>query len=214
VKVDLIAAAEDRDWSLASFHTTEKGDKTTLLRRGSALGSKTITYIGWDRVWLTDARGLCQTRLFADAPAAAQAHKTAAPAVDARPNANAGGGTGELVARVRKGIRKNGPNDFDVERSVLETVMERYAELIGNTRVMPERDGGRVAGYKMGLPKGSLLEELGFQNGDRLEAFNGLELTDPAKALEAFAKVQSGADTLSITVRRDGRPTQIDFHVK
>ncbi len=51
------------------------------------------------------------------------------------------------------------------------------------------------------------------QNGDLLQAINGFDMTDPEKAVDAYAKLRT-AGKLDITVSRDGSPTNISIAIK
>ena len=51
------------------------------------------------------------------------------------------------------------------------------------------------------------------ENGDRLESINGFEMSDPQKALEAYARLRT-ADHLTVSVNRSGTPMNIDFNIQ
>ena len=57
-----IAASADPDWSFAAFSGSD--NKSVLRRRGGEVGTKTVKFIGWDRVWMTGAGALCQAEMF------------------------------------------------------------------------------------------------------------------------------------------------------
>src|SRR5262249_1369365 len=59
LKVLVIAASADPDWSFAALSGSgEKG--TVLRRRGGDIGGKKVHFVGWDRVWFDSAGALCQ----------------------------------------------------------------------------------------------------------------------------------------------------------
>jgi len=62
-------------------------------------------------------------------------------------------------------------------------------------------------------PHPIFLGSLGLENGDRLSRINGFDISDPQKALEAYAKLRM-ADHLTVSVNRRGKPMNIDFNIK
>ena len=64
-----------------------------------------------------------------------------------------------------------------------------------------------------GVRPDSLLGTLGLENGDRLSSINGFEVSDPQRALEAYARLRT-ADRLSVSINRKGKPMTIDFNIK
>ena len=64
VKVLVIAASSDPDWSFAAFQNGND-PKSVLRRSGGEVGTKTVKFVGWDRVWLTNGPQLCQASMFA-----------------------------------------------------------------------------------------------------------------------------------------------------
>jgi general secretion pathway protein C len=58
-----------------------------------------------------------------------------------------------------------------------------------------------------------LIGTLGLENGDRLQTINGFDLSNPEKALEAYAKLRT-ADRMTLTVNRRGQAMNLDFNIK
>ena len=53
VKVLIIAASSDPEWSFAALQNGTD-PKSLLRRRGGEVGTKTVRFVGWDRVWMTN----------------------------------------------------------------------------------------------------------------------------------------------------------------
>ena len=93
-------------------------------------------------------------------------------------------------------------------------ILENQGELMKSARIVPVNQDGKVAGLRLlGIRPDSLLSVLGLENGDQLSSINGFEMSDPQKALEAYAKLRT-ADHLTVAVTRKGQPTNIDFSIK
>lgn len=203
LRVVAIAASSDPEWSFAALSVGAE-PKGTLRRRGDVVGDAKVVFVGWDRVWVDRGATRCQASLFA--PKLPPAAKTSAV-----PTVATMTGVPPAIAR---GIRKNGPNDYDIDRGALDKILETQHELMAQTRVQPETIDGRVAGIRLlGIKPDSLLSLIGLSNNDRLESINGLDLASPERALEAYAKIRN-VDRLSLRVTREGKPMTLDYAIK
>ncbi len=216
-KVMMIVASDEPEWSFASIAGPD--GKTSLRRKGDEINGSTIVFIGdqrnderkrtdqravWDRVWLTSGSTRCQLEIGGKAPA-----KGATPAAPTPSPKGASSLPPEITAK----IRKIGDHEYDLDRSALDYVLANQGELM-KVRIVPEKEGDRVAGLRMfGIRPNSLFSLIGMENGDRLNSINGFEMSDPQKALEAYAKLQR-ADHLTVSLQRGGKPMNIDFNVK
>ncbi len=166
---------------------------------------KTVQFVGWDRVWLTSGSQLCQALMFAPHVAATPA----APVV--RPPARGPGALDPVIAR---GIQKVSATEFNVDRGVVDRILENQADLMRQARIVPEQENGRMVGIRLfGVRPETLLGVLGMENGDRLLRFNGFDVTSPEKALEAYARLRT-SDHLTVQVNRKGTNMNLDYNIK
>jgi general secretion pathway protein C len=209
VKVLVITASSDPDWSMAVM-MNGTDPKSLLRRRGGEVGSKTVKFIGWDRVWLTGGAQLCQARMFAP-PTNGAAPPPPPQPVAAQPAAGAAPGLDPAIA---KGIQKVSGTEFNVDRGVVDKILENQADLMRQARIVPEQENGKVVGIRMfGVRPDTLLGVLGMENGDRLQTINGFDMASPEKALEAYARLRT-ADHLTVQVNRRGQNMNLDYNIK
>lgn len=207
VRLLVAVASTDPDWSFASFQVGGEG-KNVLGRRGQEVGGKNVEFIGWDRAWLSSGKTLCQTPMFK--PGMPEAPKVA----EAAPPPPAGA-PGALDPAIAKGIKRNSATDYDIDRSVVDKILENQAELMKTARIIPDKEGDKVKGVRMfGIKSGSILQLLGMENGDRLQTINGFDVSSPEKALEAYARLRAGADQLTVQINRKGSDMNLDYHIK
>jgi len=209
LKVIVIAASTDPDWSFATF-TPTAGDaqKTVIRRRGGDVSGKTVKFIGWDRVWMVNGSTLCQLAMFKPPapPGAPPPPKPAAP--------SGGGGGDALTKEISKGIQKVSATEYKIERGVVDKILENTAALMTQVRIVPEKEGDKGSGIRMfGVKPDSLLGILGMENGDKLQTINGFDMTNPEKALEAYARLRT-ADHLTVAVNRKGVATNLDYNIQ
>jgi general secretion pathway protein C len=209
VQVLVIAASPDPDWSFAALETPEDKGKSLLRRRGGDVGSKTVKFIGWDRVWMTSGSQLCQAQMFK--PPAPPPGASAPPPPQPPPTA---GGPSAVGDDIKNGIQKVGATEYNIDRGVVDKILENQAELMRQARIVPEQENGKVVGIRLfGVRPDTLLGTLGMENGDRLEKINGFDMASPEKALEAYARLRT-ADHLTVSVNRRGQPMNLDFNIK
>ncbi len=208
VTSSMVTAAEDPAWSFASFNSSE--GKSLLRRRGDKIGSATVVHIGFmgseapdyvPRVWLSENG----TRCLVDTGTREGTSAKRTTPEDARPSKP----KSKLAQDIESKITKVGENSYVVERGAVEQIIQNYAKLAGSLRSRATKDGVRVSGIK----KDSILGKVGMQNGDLLQAINGFDMTDPEKAVDAYAKLRT-AGKLDITMSRDGTPTNISIAIK
>jgi general secretion pathway protein C len=197
VKVLIIAQASDPDWSFVAMSSGASDAKSQLRRRGDDFGGKHLEFVSWDRVWLSSSGSICQASLFKSSQVVkSDASKGTEPGGDA----------------ITKGIHRVSANEFQIDRSVVDKILETQAELM-KVRVVPEQEKGKMVGIRLyGIKPGSLLEAVGFENGDRIETVNELEISSPQSALAAYAQLRA-ADRLVVKINRKGNASEIDYDI-
>ncbi|MEO7331566.1 MAG: type II secretion system protein GspC [Minicystis sp.] len=221
-KAMMIVASDDPLWSFASLAGPD--GKTQLRRKGDEINGQTVFFVGdlrpderrlsdrrdlWDRVWLSSGSTRCQLAVGGKAPVNKAGATKSEPKED-KPK----GGKSKVPADIAAKIHKVSENEFNVERSALDSILDNQADLMRSARIVPEKEGDKVVGIRLfGVRSDSLLGMLGLENSDRLSSINGFEMTDPQKALEAYAKLRS-ADHLTVSLNRRGKPMNIDFNIK
>lgn len=213
VDVNAIAASDDVDWSFASISGSDK--KSHLLRRGGEISGKKVHFIGWDRLWLAGDGSLCQAQLFAKKAAPPPTTPTPAPAPSTSSSRPSTASRAKpLDADLRKGIQKVSDTEYNIDRGVVDKILENQADLMRQARITPVQENGRVVGVRlMGIRQDALLGVLGMQNGDRLQTINGFEMASPEKALEAYARLRT-AEKLTIQINRGGKNMNLDYNIK
>jgi general secretion pathway protein C len=217
-KVTGAVQVDDPLWSFV-FIAPAQGQAALPYRMGQTVDGKTVSSIGWHPqygAYVVLRPSPTGARCFY---AQVMPPRTAppAPVAQARPAEPAGpvaGASGELAAALDSGIQRTGANEFSIQRSLVDRVLENQAELMRTTRIMPHDEGGRVTGVQLfGVRGNSLLGRLGMQNGDVLNRINGLEIASPDRALEAYSRLRT-ADRITVSVTRNGQPVNIDFNIR
>jgi general secretion pathway protein C len=121
---------------------------------------------------------------------------------------------GDVSDEIADKIEKVSETEFNVDRAVVDNILENQAQLMRTARIVPEKGAdGKTVGIRLfGVRPNTLLGTLGLQNGDRLETINGFEMASPERALEAYARLRS-ASKLTIKITRRGQPVTLDFNI-
>lgn len=224
-KVLLIVASDDPQWSFAALAGPD--GRSQLRRVGDEINGHTVFAIGdlrteeqrrlgnreiHDRVWLQSGTGArCQMRVGGKAQVKQAAAAPAPTGEAAAPKRKSGS---KVPKEIADKIHKVSETEFNVERSVVDQILENQAELMKSARIVPEKEGDKIVGIRLfGIRPDSLLGTLGLENGDRLSSINGFEMSDPQKALEAYAKLRT-ANHLTVSLNRHGKPVNVDFNIK
>lgn len=214
IRSSLITATEDPAWSFAALSSND-GEK--LHKIGDKVGAFTVTHIGYyeskhheehtqvfPRVWLTGSGSRCIVGMGAPEPSAAKPASPTSP----RPTSAKKAAAKELQDQVKKYVKKVGEDQYEVDRKGVELIIKNYAKLAGTLRSRPTKEGMRVSGIK----PDDILSELGLQTGDMLQSINGFDMSDPDKAVDAYAKLRK-AGQLDIQMTRDGAPKTIGVKI-
>lgn len=105
------------------------------------------------------------------------------------------------------------PPHCTIERSFVEELVANPAMLAKQARVVPSMEDGKTNGYKLyAIRKGTLFDLLQLQNGDRIKAVNGEDLTSIDKAMALYTKIRR-ASSLTIDFVRHGTDQTIELRI-
>lgn len=197
-----------------SFAVVSTGDgmaNKPLVREGSSVAGREVAVIVREKVYFKEGASYCYVGMFLPPDAPKPAPVTPATPVMVDPGA---GGPGKVPADIEKGIQKVDDHTFNIDRNVVDKIIENQAELMKSARIIPEQENGKVVGIRMlNIRPETLLGKLGLQTGDMLKTINGFEMASPEKALEAYAKLRT-APNIQVGVVRNGKPMNIEFNIK
>lgn len=207
--------SDDPSWSFAAIGA---GGKTLLYRVGGRVNDAEVRRITWRYAFLRPSGGQeCYIGMFTPADLAGSTPRIASsPTATSTASASAMSMTGnaELDAAIDSGVQKLGENEYNVDRSLVDRLLENQASLMRSARILPHEESGSVVGFKIyGVRRNSLLGKIGLQNGDIVHSINSFDMTSPDKALEAYARLRN-ADHLTVSVTRRGQRQNMDYNIR
>lgn len=209
--VAAVAHPINEAWSVAAI--VGAAGKALMYRPGQSVDSREVVEVRHHSVVMRQGGSLCQIAMFADEEVAAapRAVVPTAPTRPERPSRDEGPITSDAM---ESGITRVSDTNFNIQRSLVDTVLENQQALLSAARIIPHEENGRTVGVKMyGIRRNSLLGRLGVQNGDMLRTINGYDMSSPDSALEAYTRLRT-ADHLTLNVVRRGQPTTLDYNIQ
>jgi len=205
------------------FATIEHGGRQEEFRLGYDVGGHVVMRITWNRVFLAQAGTGVECFLDIRHPLLAQASPQAPPPeamkppeLAAPPPVAAGPQNREDRFRdaVEQSIEVVNDTDRNVQRSLINTILDNQDIAMRQARVMPHEEGGEVIGFKLyGIRRDSLFGKLGLENGDLVQSINGIPMTGADKALQAYGRLRM-ADQIAVTVTRRGQQLTLSYSIR
>lgn len=123
------------------------------------------------------------------------------------------GETTGLEKDIDKGVRCSGSN-CEVDKSLIDKVLANTTALATSARFVPSIKDGKPNGFKLyAIRPGSMFAKIGMQNADLIKAINGLDMSTPDKALEAYTKLKS-ASHLTVMLERRNENITLDYQIR
>ena len=108
-------------------------------------------------------------------------------------------------------VKKIGNNQYVIQRADLMKLTGNLNSLARQARIIPAR---KESGFKIfSIKRNSLYSKIGVVNGDIIKSINGIELSSPDKALEAYSRLQS-ASKISIDIKRRGQSETLEYTIE
>ena len=123
------------------------------------------------------------------------------------PAAGAPGTSGER-------IKKTADNKFVIDRRELEQTVANINEVFTQARAVPFFQDGKTVGFRVfAIKPGSVFEKIGLQNGDVIQRVNGVELTDPTKAISLFTELQNEGH-IAVDLQRNKQAKNFSYEIR
>lgn len=199
----------DMDWSMAVIRNNDDDKKRVgIYKRGDSLpvGSAVLAQVVEGRAYLVVGKRVEYLDSNKEAPPPPP--PTAVASAEPMPGETTG-----LEKDIDKGVRCSGSN-CEVDRSLIDKVLANTTALATSARFVPSIKDGKPNGFKLyAIRPGSMFAKIGLQNADLIKVINGLDMSTPDKALEAYTKLKS-ASHLTVMVERHGQNITLDYQIR
>jgi len=132
----------------------------------------------------------------------------------ARPSGKDAAAAGGASATGGERIRKTADNKFLIDRRELEQTVANINEVFTQARAVPFFENGKTVGFRVfAIKPGSVFEKIGLQNGDVINRVNGVELTDPTKAISLFTELQNEGH-IAVDLQRNKQAKNFSYEIR
>lgn len=101
-----------------------------------------------------------------------------------------------------------------IDRGLFDKLLADGNQLASGGRMVPATKDGVVSGIKIfGIRPGSVFARLGLQNGDLIKTINGLDISTPDKALDAYTRLRSSS-ALLLELERRGKNLTLNLQLR
>lgn len=213
--LNLQACYASEEYPDFSFVAMEKAGKTEILHVGDTIESYRVERITWRYTFLSQTSGQqCYLDLWKEQIQTPQPKPQGNAPDDPKKKKAKAKSAADFQALLNNAIKDIGPNEKDIDRELIDYLVENKHMLMQSGRVLPNVEGDAINGFKVyGIRKTSLWGKLGIHNGDVVLSVNGTPMDGPEKAYEAFANLQ-GTDAMNLQVLRHGKPQAFTYNIK
>ena len=203
-----MVAPGDFRWSMAAIRdNTDDRKPVQIFRRGDKLpqGDAVVAQVIESRVYLMVGRRIeYLDQGNGPPPPPAQMVASVEPS---------GGESTGLEKDVERGVRCSG-SSCEVDKSLIDKFLSNTTALATSARFVPSMKDGKPNGFKLyAIRPGSVFAKIGLQNADLIKVINGLDMSTPDRALEAYTKLKS-ASHLTVMVERRGENVTLDYQIR
>ena len=132
----------------------------------------------------------------------------------ARASGKEGAAAGAAPAAGGARIRKTADTKFVIDRRELEKTVANINEVFTQARAVPFFQDGKTIGFRVfAIKPGSVFEKIGLQNGDVVQRVNGVELTDPTKAISLFTELQNEGH-IAVDLQRNKQTKNFSYEIR
>lgn len=129
---------------------------------------------------------------------------------------------GRGIARPRRGagetaerIRRLAENRFSVAREDVEEAARNPANLFSQARILPKYEAGAMVGVQVNaIQPGSLLEEIGLQNGDTISEVNGVRISSPEDSTSVLRELSEATQFTVVVTGSDGQQRTLTYQLE
>jgi general secretion pathway protein C len=117
------------------------------------------------------------------------------------------------VASNMDGVRSVGPNQYQIDRQVIDSTLSDLNKIAMQARIVPSFKNGVANGFKLfSIQPGSLYSAIGIENGDVITRINGYEINSPEKALELYQKLRESS-RVTLDLEHNGQPVKKEYSI-
>lgn len=100
-------------------------------------------------------------------------------------------------------------------RAGVEEAARNPASIFSQARILPKYEDGAMVGVQVNSIKpGSMLEDIGLQNGDTISEFNGIQIQSPEDSTEVLKELAGSSEFTVVVTGADGQQRTLTYQLE
>jgi len=119
----------------------------------------------------------------------------------------------EVDREIRAGLKTVSPTERTMTLRARDLMLEHSDLMSRQLRIVPEQQNGVPHGLRIfGVRSDTIMALIGLENGDRIDAINGKDISSPEKALEVYSKLRL-TRVIELDLTRRGAPMKLTIRL-
>jgi general secretion pathway protein C len=111
-------------------------------------------------------------------------------------------------------IQQVSETEYNIDRSEVDQALDNMNQLFTQIRAVPHFEGGQSTGFRLfAIRQNSIFDQIGLRNGDIIQSVNGMELSDPSKALGMIGQLRD-SNQLTVQVLRNKTNMTVSYRIR
>jgi type II secretion system protein C len=111
-------------------------------------------------------------------------------------------------------IQQVSETEYNIDRSEVDQALDNMNQLFTQIRAVPHFEGGQSTGFRLfAIRQNSIFDQIGLHNGDIIQSVNGMELSDPSKAMGMLGQLRD-ANQLTVQVLRNKTNMTVSYRIR
>jgi general secretion pathway protein C len=204
-----VAGGTDQSW--AAVLDTETGQHMVVRLDDVLKDRAKVLRIERRRIVLENGARREELALEGDAGDVTQRVARATPTAGRGIRPRRAAGDPELDSR----IRRLAENRFSVNREDVAEAARNPANLFSQARILPRYEAGAMVGVQVNaIQPGSLLEEIGLQNGDTISEVNGVRIASTEDSTSVLRELSEATQFTVVVTGNDGQQRTLTYQLE
>lgn len=116
---------------------------------------------------------------------------------------------------VQRRIQRLAEERITLPRAGVEEAARNPASIFSQARILPKYEDGAMVGVQVNSIKpGSMLEDIGLQNGDTISEFNGIQIQSPEDSTEVLKELAGSSEFTVVVTGADGQQRTLTYELE
>ena len=118
-------------------------------------------------------------------------------------------------SNIQRRIQRLTDERITLPRAGVEAAVRNPASIFSQARILPKYEDGAMVGVQVNSIKpGSMLEDIGLQNGDTISEFNGIRIRSPEDSTEVLKELAGSSEFTVVVTGADGQQRTLTYELE